>query len=132
MTHPATQLLHPAFRNTKQAADEMALLHADLLSTFTYNPDEGCFRWKVRPSPRTSIGRIAGSATKQGNGTSIPWRGKSWSEAQLAVFYMTGKLPLGKVSRYDGVTTVSRFENLLYTLPDGRRFQGSKEITPHE
>jgi hypothetical protein len=131
MTHPARALLNPAFLNTKAAENELALLHADLLNTFSYDPEEGCFRWKVRPSPRAGIGRVAGSAMNRGTGIAVPWGGRSWSEAQLAVFYMTGQLPVGKVLRYDGVTAVSRFEQLIYTLPDGRRFQGSKEITPH-
>lgn len=109
---------------------EMKEFHEDLLNTFSYNPEEGAFRWRVSPSPRAKVGSIAGSVV-HGMGVSIRWRGRTWSEAQLAVLYMTGQLPADKVQRWDGDRSTSRFENLLYTLPDGRRFQGSKEITPH-
>lgn len=108
----------------------MQRLHAELIETFSYNPEEGAFRWKVSPSPRAKVGCVAGSVSP-GKGVAVPWRGRTWSEAQLAVFYMTGQLPVDKVQRWDGDRSTSRFENLIYTLPDGRRFQGSEEITPH-
>jgi hypothetical protein len=121
----------PRYNSYTPAGDppssEWDTLHKELCSALEYDSRCGVFRWRApTPSPRVRPGSVAG---RLGN---LKWNGRQWSEARLVVFYYTKQFPVGPISRWDGVRSVSRFENLVYTLPGGRRFQGSKEITPHE
>lgn len=104
-------------------------LHAQLKKQYMYDEFVGKFRWNTPTSPR--VKRMAYAGSVSAGYTGIQWLGRTWSEAHLAVFYVTGQFPVGKVLRLDGNKTSSRFSNLVFTLPDGRRFQGKQEITPH-
>lgn len=106
---------------------EWDTLHTELCNALEYDAKGGVFRWRdPTPSPRVRPGSVAG---RMGG---LKWSGRQWSAARLVVFYHTKQFPQGAVGRWDGVRSVTRFDNLIYTLPDGKRYQGRKEITPHE
>lgn len=101
----------------------MSALQEALRISFSYDPEEGLFRWKTPTSPRTAPGSVAGKLTAAGR--FICWKSATHSEAKLAVLYMTGSLPDGHVWRTDLLR--SKFNDLIYKVA-GQRYRGYTKL----
>lgn len=110
----------------KYTPQDLRRAHEELTDALHYSPGEGVFRWKYSPSPRAPEGARAGTFKASAGGVYLTWRGREWSAARLAVFYVTAQMPVGRVRRLTGpADRTTPFSALVYRLPDGRRFHGA-------
>ena len=126
MKHHTLKSAHPRAPGAALPED-LDIHHRELCAVLSYDPTRGTFTWRVAPSPRCKVGSAAGSLDRLGYPV-VHWRNRSWSEAQLAVFYMRGEFPKGRVRRTVEARHCSPFETLMYTLADGRTYIGSQEV----
>lgn len=88
------------------------LTSARLRELLHYNPETGVFKWLVSNSNRVKVGDIAGVNEKNHGYLFIGIDGKVYKGSRLAVLYMTGEWPLGKVDHKNRNPTDDRWKNL--------------------
>lgn len=86
------------------------LSHEDLLNLLNYCPLTGIFTWKVARYG-TEIGAITGCDDGAGY-LQIGVKGKVYRAHRLALFYVNGEWPKGKVDHANGVRNDNRLVNL--------------------
>src|SRR6266498_767328 len=82
-----------------------------LLEFLDYNPEMGEFRWKLRPSKRTSVGAVAGYKNGQGY-WQIEFRGKTYQAHRLAWLFTYEKWPRKEIDHINGIRDDNRIDNL--------------------
>jgi AP2 domain/HNH endonuclease len=87
------------------------LTRARLRELLRYNPRTGEFRWRKRFCNRLRVGDLAGSVNRRGYRL-INLRGRTYSEHQLAWFYMKGRWGRPTIDHRDGNVTNNRWNNL--------------------
>lgn len=88
------------------------LTHAYLLKRISYSPLTGIFRWTYDPLNNRFAGKIAGSRSQQGTGIVIQLHGEKWTASRLAMFFMNGELPKGRIQHKNKNPYDCRYENL--------------------
>jgi hypothetical protein len=82
-----------------------------LREVLSYDHESGLFHWRIRASHRIRAGSVAGCGHRQGY-VSIRIDGKDHFAARLAVLWMTGKHPTGRVGYLNGDRSDCRWENI--------------------
>lgn len=103
-----------------------------------YDPITGIFTRRVRSSPRTQIGDVAGGPDKDGY---IVMRVdcKTYKAHRLAILYMTGEWPPLEVDHRDGIRSNNKWDNLrnadrrlnVTNVRKARRTNGSGLLGAH-
>lgn len=88
----------------------MILSHEELLSTLSYDPDTGIFKW-INARRGTRAGSTAGSKMPVGY-IQIRINQISHYAHRLAIFYVTGEMPPDVVDHRDGDKRNNRYLNL--------------------
>ena len=84
--------------------------HEKLLQLIKYNKSTGIFI-------RRRTGLRTGFVNSSNGFRAIELEGKRYTETRLAVFYVTGKWPDGKVQHKGKSRRVTKFNDLIYCLP---------------
>lgn len=88
------------------------LTHQYLIGRLSYSPLTGIFRWRSIPINRQFSGKVAGVRAKDGTGIMIQILDEKWTASRLAIFYMTGVKPVGRVQHKNKDQYDCRYENL--------------------
>ena len=88
------------------------LTHEQVREALDYNPATGVFVWKISPAKNVKIGAVAGGNNKANGYRYIRLYGEEVTAARLALFYMTGKWPEGRVQSKNGDVDDCSFDNL--------------------
>lgn len=94
------------------------LTHQFLIGRLSYSPLTGIFRWRSIPQNKQFAGKVAGRRAKDGTGIIIQILDEKWTASRLAVFYMTGVKPVGRVQHRNKNPYDCRYENLKETQHD--------------
>lgn len=89
----------------------MELNATDLRRLLSYDPDTGRFTWRVSPTPRVPVGRVAGTPDREGY-VRIRIRGRAYKAARLAFLHVLGRWPRHEVDHKNGSTGDDRWSNL--------------------
>jgi len=88
----------------------MNITHKELLTTLSYDPDTGVFKW-IKARRGTRAGSTAGSKNPTGY-IQIRINQVSYYAHRLAVFYMTGDMPSDVVDHKDSDKGNNKYLNL--------------------
>jgi hypothetical protein len=88
------------------------LTRARLRQLLDYDPETGEFRWRQRVRDQKRIGDLAGTVGIRHGYRAIRVGERSYSEHQLAWFYMTGRWGRPTIDHRDGDITNNRWNNL--------------------
>lgn len=93
-----------------------------------YDPVTGIFIWKISPARNVRAGAAAGTNNKGNGYRYIRLDGEEVTAARLAIFYMTGEWPEGRVQFKNGDIEDHRFENfILFNRIDGEFDHNTRE-----
>ncbi len=90
--------------------DQENISHDHLINLLKYNKTTGIFI-------RRRTGLRTGFVNSKNGFRAIELDGKRYTETRLAVFYETGKWPVGKVQHRGKSRRVTKFNDLNYRLP---------------
>ena len=88
------------------------LTHQYLVGRISYSPLTGIFRWRSIPLNKQYAGKVAGQRAKNGAGIIVQILDEKWTASRLAIFYMTGVKPTGRVQHKNNDQYDCRYENL--------------------
>lgn len=88
------------------------LTHEQVREALDYNPATGVFTWKISPAKNVKSGTVAGGNNKANGYRYIRLYGEEITAARLALFYMNGKWPEGRVQFKNGNVDDCSFDNL--------------------
>jgi len=83
--------------------------------TWSYEPDTGILRWKIKPAYRVLVGDVAGCKKSNKGGysyMSISFKGKQYKAHKIAWLIFYGVPPKHQIDHEDGNSVNNRIENL--------------------
>ena len=87
------------------------ITQTELKRVLDYNPGDGVFRWKIRPTYRIAPGTVAGWGTGY-DYRCIMFGGKTYRSHRLAWLYIYGEFPSHEIDHINGDRSDNRIENL--------------------
>lgn len=91
---------------------ELALGPERLREIFHYEPSTGVLYWKVKLSPKTRPGDVAGSFYSEGGWRRVKVAGREYAAHRVIWTWMTGAWPKEEIDHIDCVASNNVFSNL--------------------
>ena len=98
-------------RPVARPPEELPIIRERLIEVLRYEPDTGCFYWRMHRGPRAALGRRAGKLVPNGY-RRIMVDGVQYSASRLAWFYTYGKWPAVYLDHINNVRDDDRLVNL--------------------